>query len=243
MIDNELQHHGVKGQRWGVRRYQNKDGSLTALGERRIAKLDARKKAEELKERRTNRKLSTQKAKQDMKEEALDRKTNRDIAQKNAKNARDIARADAKANRKNSPADDMYDLPDTYDLPNSSNPSQARASAERGKKLMTGVLVAAGAIAAVYAFKKFKANKANKEHAEEVVKKAAEQANAKYFSNASKHLNKLRKKKAASAIKTAKAKMKANNKTARDLRNGLKNFNKKPSSFKDLFKNFNVPIS
>ena len=28
----ELYHHGVKGQRWGVRRYQNKDGSLTDQG-------------------------------------------------------------------------------------------------------------------------------------------------------------------------------------------------------------------
>jgi len=28
----ELQHHGIKGQRWGVRRYQNPDGSLTANG-------------------------------------------------------------------------------------------------------------------------------------------------------------------------------------------------------------------
>ena len=31
-----LQHHGIKGQRWGVRRYQNYDGSLTAAGRRRI---------------------------------------------------------------------------------------------------------------------------------------------------------------------------------------------------------------
>lgn len=30
-----LQHHGVKGQRWGVRRYQNKDGSLTSAGKKR----------------------------------------------------------------------------------------------------------------------------------------------------------------------------------------------------------------
>lgn len=32
---DELYHHGVKGQRWGVRRYQNKDGSLTSLGQSR----------------------------------------------------------------------------------------------------------------------------------------------------------------------------------------------------------------
>ena len=32
LSSDELQHHGVKGQRWGVRRYQNPDGSLTADG-------------------------------------------------------------------------------------------------------------------------------------------------------------------------------------------------------------------
>ena len=33
-----LQHHGVKGMKWGVRRYQNKDGSLTEAGKKRLVR-------------------------------------------------------------------------------------------------------------------------------------------------------------------------------------------------------------
>ena len=35
MQDTTLTHWGVKGMKWGVRRYQNKDGSLTAAGKKR----------------------------------------------------------------------------------------------------------------------------------------------------------------------------------------------------------------
>lgn len=33
---NELYHHGIKGMKWGIRRYQNKDGSLTDAGKKRL---------------------------------------------------------------------------------------------------------------------------------------------------------------------------------------------------------------
>ena len=36
--DTYLAHHGIKGQKWGVRRYQNPDGSLTEYGKKRYAK-------------------------------------------------------------------------------------------------------------------------------------------------------------------------------------------------------------
>lgn len=44
-----IEHHGIKGQKWYVRRYQNEDGSLTALGRRRLGfgtKSPAQKKKE-----------------------------------------------------------------------------------------------------------------------------------------------------------------------------------------------------
>lgn len=35
---NSLEHHGIKGQRWGVRRYQNSDGSIKGAGQRTVVK-------------------------------------------------------------------------------------------------------------------------------------------------------------------------------------------------------------
>ena len=40
MKNAELKHFGVLGMKWGVRRYQNKDGTLTAAGKQRYGKDD-----------------------------------------------------------------------------------------------------------------------------------------------------------------------------------------------------------
>lgn len=41
MNNTVLAHHGIKGMKWGVRRFQNKDGSLTAAGKKREKMISA----------------------------------------------------------------------------------------------------------------------------------------------------------------------------------------------------------
>lgn len=54
-MGNRLQHAGIKGMKWGIRRYQNKDGTLTPAGKKRYgdihedyAKAHSKKKVSEM---------------------------------------------------------------------------------------------------------------------------------------------------------------------------------------------------
>jgi len=51
-MDNYLAHHGIKGQRWGVRRYQNEDGTLTSAGRKRYDDSDERDRRASVKRQR-----------------------------------------------------------------------------------------------------------------------------------------------------------------------------------------------
>ena len=58
---SDLRHHGIKGMKWGVRRYQNKDGSLTPAGKKRYDESDEEREKREKKEKskKTKAKVAT----------------------------------------------------------------------------------------------------------------------------------------------------------------------------------------
>lgn len=75
-----LYHHGIPGQKWGIRRYQNKDGSLTPAGRKRAAKLEDKYKqitGKNIKKELVRKEASRPKTMKEMTNEELKEKTNR----------------------------------------------------------------------------------------------------------------------------------------------------------------------
>lgn len=63
--DNVIAHHGTKGMRWGIRLYQNKDGSLTPAGQKRYNKEVEKLKKETAKVKAEQKALATKKKNQE----------------------------------------------------------------------------------------------------------------------------------------------------------------------------------
>ena len=57
---NELYHHGIKGMHWGVRRFQNPDGTLTDAGKRRQQTSDRQIRRDIKRQRKWNAKNASQ---------------------------------------------------------------------------------------------------------------------------------------------------------------------------------------
>lgn len=109
-----ISHHGIKGQKWGVRRFQNKDGTRTSLGKKHASELDEKKAAYKSAKKEYSRSFdkaysksyqaySLSKKKRQANDERWDDAANKAEAVKKAKSEYKQAKAKANAAKNNKP--------------------------------------------------------------------------------------------------------------------------------------------
>lgn len=153
-LDDTLAHHGIKKQRWGIRRWQNEDGSLTEAGRRRYGRVEnlnanrtlkdiAKDQKLAIKLDRANKKLAIQRAKQQLIEVKKTNEQNKTAIKKTQEERRRIdldakereeAKRLAEKNRKKEEAEKIAAEKERKALEKEQERKDAKAMKEERKK-------------------------------------------------------------------------------------------------------------